>query len=40
MSPADPSAPEFPLPDPDGVTVSLADCRGRPVLLVFLRHLG
>ena len=33
-------APEFQLPALDGSLVSLSDYRGRPVLLVFLRHLG
>jgi len=34
------AAPRFTLPDVDGGTVSLADYRGRWVVLVFLRWLG
>jgi len=34
------SAPDFHLPALDGSLVSLSDFRGRPVVLVFLRHLG
>ena len=33
-------APEFTLPAVGGGQVSLGDFRGRPVLLVFIRHLG
>ncbi len=33
-------APDFALPDVDGRSVSLADYRGRWVVLVFLRWLG
>ncbi len=33
-------APDFTLPSAAGDAVSLADFRGRPVLLVFLRWLG
>lgn len=33
-------APEFTLPSSEGETVSLADCRGQWVILVFLRWLG
>lgn len=25
---------------PDGISTALADFRGRPLLLIFLRHLG
>jgi cytochrome oxidase Cu insertion factor (SCO1/SenC/PrrC family) len=33
-------APDFTLPAVDGTSVTLSALRGRPVLLVFLRHLG
>ncbi len=33
-------APDFSLPSADGETVSLAEYRGRWVVLVFLRWLG
>ncbi len=33
-------APGFTLDAVEGGQVSLADFRGRPVLLIFLRHLG
>lgn len=33
-------APNFRLVGLDGRPVALSDLRGRPVLLVFLRHLG
>jgi len=33
-------APELSLPDLEGVRRSLADLRGRPVLVSFLRHAG
>ena len=33
-------APDFRLPALDGPDVALSDYRGRPVVLVFLRHLG
>ncbi len=33
-------APDFTLPSVDGESVSLADYRGRWVVLVFLRWLG
>lgn len=33
-------APDFRLPDPDGVVRSPRDYRGRPLLLLFLRHYG
>jgi len=36
----DSPAPDFRLPSLGGAIVSLADFRGRSVLLVFLRHLG
>lgn len=39
LRPGDP-APDFTLPDPTGETVRLAELRGRPVVLVFLRWLG
>ena len=34
------AAPEFQLPTLDGALMTLSEYRGRPVLLVFLRHLG
>ena len=34
------AAPDFTLGAVGGGQVSLRDLRGRPVLLVFLRHLG
>lgn len=33
-------APDISLPDHDGATWRLADHRGRPVVLVFHRHLA
>jgi len=33
-------APDFTLITLEGQPVALSDYRGRPVLLVFLRHLG
>lgn len=33
-------APPLALPDLDGEVVTLADLRGRPVLVSFLRHAG
>ena len=33
-------APELRLPDLEGAPVSLSDLRGKPVVLVFLRHAG
>ena len=33
-------APEFTLPAVGGGQVSLQGFRGRPVLLIFIRHLG
>jgi peroxiredoxin len=33
------AAPSFRLPDADGHPVALADVLGRPVLLVFTRHV-
>ncbi|HET8605463.1 MAG TPA: redoxin domain-containing protein [Gaiellaceae bacterium] len=33
-------APALELPDLDGERVSLADLRGQPVLVSFLRHAG
>ncbi len=33
-------APPLDLPDLDGRVVRLADLRGRPVLVSFLRHAG
>jgi peroxiredoxin len=34
-----PPAPAFSLADADGRRVGLADFRGRPLLVVFLRHV-
>ena len=34
------SAPDFTLPAVGGGQVSLRDFRGRPVQLIFIRHLG
>jgi peroxiredoxin len=31
---------DFPLLRPDGTPVTLSAFRGRPLLLIFLRHLG
>jgi peroxiredoxin len=33
-------APDFTLATLDGQAITLSDSRGRPALLVFLRHLG
>jgi len=33
-------APDLRLPGLDGSPIALSDYRGRPVVLVFLRHLG
>ena len=33
-------APDFRLPDPEGTVRSPRDYRGRPLLLLFLRHYG
>ena len=33
-------APDFTLPDAGGKTVSLADFKGRPLVLVFSRYVG
>ncbi|HEV56363.1 MAG TPA: redoxin domain-containing protein [Phycisphaerales bacterium] len=34
------TAPDFTLPAVDGSPLTLSELRGRPVLLIFLRHLG
>lgn len=39
MRPGD-RAPDFSVQLPDGGTVCLPDFRGRPLLLIFLRHLA
>jgi peroxiredoxin len=40
-SPLEPGAPapEIDLPEPDGTRWLLSDARGRPVVLIFHRHL-
>ena len=39
LAPGDP-APDFGAVGPEGDTIRLGDHRGRPLLLIFLRHLA